>query len=186
FHGNMRFDVNLSVAEKGAPELGTRAEVKNLNSFKSVERAAEYEFERQVEILEKGEKVVQETRGWDDETVKTSSQRSKEDAQDYRCMPDADIPPVVLTDEEIIAIQKDVPELPPYYRESWADLALDSSVVNTVLSVHATARLMGSMYPLRANKESVLREVEVTEAQYAQLVKRIFNWFASTPEEEVD
>lgn len=186
FHGNMRFDVNLSIAEKGATELGTRAEVKNLNSFKSVERAAQYEFERQVEILEKGEKVVQETRGWDDATGKTSSQRSKEDAQDYRYMPDADIPPVVLTEEEITAIQKEVPELPPYYRESWADLALDSSVVNTVLSVHATARLMGSLYPLRVNKESVLSEIEVNEANYAQLVKRIFNWFASTPEEEID
>ena len=66
YHGNMRFDVNLSVAKKGAKEWGTRTETKNLNSFKSIERAAEYEFKRQIEVLEKGKKVVQETRGWDD------------------------------------------------------------------------------------------------------------------------
>jgi aspartyl-tRNA(Asn)/glutamyl-tRNA(Gln) amidotransferase subunit B len=98
YHGNMRFDVNVSIAPKGATELGTRAEVKNLNSFKSVERAAEYEFNRQAERLEKGERIVQETRGWDEAKQKTTSQRSKEDAQDYRYMPDADIPPIVLTD----------------------------------------------------------------------------------------
>src|SRR5690606_17236589 len=97
YHGNMRFDVNISVAPKGSKELGKRAEVKNLNSFRSVEKAAEYEFRRQVELLERGEQVVQETRGWDDAKMVTNSQRSKEDAQDYRYMPDADIPPVVLS-----------------------------------------------------------------------------------------
>lgn len=123
YHGNMRFDVNISVAPEGSTELGKRAEVKNLNSFRSVERAAEYEFKRQVALLEAGERVVQETRGWDDNTGKTSSQRSKEDAQDYRYMPDPDIPPVILTDEEIAAVQAEVPELPPYYREkNGADL----------------------------------------------------------------
>ena len=71
------------------------------NSFRSVERAAEYEFKRQVDILERGEEVVQETRGWNDDKQITTSQRSKEDAQDYRYMPDPDIPPVVLTDEVI-------------------------------------------------------------------------------------
>ena len=112
YHGNMRFDVNISVAPKGSTELGKRAEVKNLNSFRSVEKAALYEFERQVALLEKGEKVVQETRGWDDATGKTSSQRSKEDAQDYRYMPDPDIPPIVLSQQEIETMQKAVPNLP--------------------------------------------------------------------------
>ena len=118
YHGNMRFDVNISVAKKGASELGKRAEVKNLNSFRSVERAAEYEFKRQVDLLESGQTVVQETRGWDDDKQITTSQRSKEDAQDYRYMPDADIPPVVLSDEEIASIQSEVPTLPAQYRES--------------------------------------------------------------------
>ena len=134
YHGNMRFDVNISVAKKGATELGKRAEIKNLNSFRSVERAAEYEFKRQVDILERGEEVVQETRGWNDDKQITISQRSKEDAQDYRYMPDPDIPPVVLTDEVINEIQSKVPMLPGEYREKWSALNLDKSVINSLLS----------------------------------------------------
>ncbi len=186
YHGNMRFDVNISIAPKGSTELGTRAEVKNLNSFRSVERAAEYEFQRQAELLERGERVVQETRGWSDDTGKTTSQRSKEDAQDYRYMPDADIPPIALTDEEITTIQATVPKLPPEYRKGWAELDLDSSVINTTLNSHEVAVLLGDIYPLAANKESVLQETSVDEAQYAILVKKIFNWFASTPAESLD
>ncbi len=133
YNGNMRFDVNVSIARKGATELGTRAEVKNLNSFKSVEKAADYEFRRQIEVLESGAKVVQETRGWDEAKQKTNSQRSKEDAQDYRYMPDADIPPIVLSSEEISEIQATVPNLPPFYRESWKGMNLDSTVLNALL-----------------------------------------------------
>ena len=142
YHGNMRFDVNISLALKGATELGTRAEIKNLNSFRSVERAAEYEFMRQAELLERGQKIVQETRGWDDATGKTSSQRSKEDAQDYRYMPDADIPPVVLTDADIEEMQSVVPDLPNVYREAWASMELDRSVVDGLLSHQDEAGLI--------------------------------------------
>lgn len=99
YYGNMRFDINISISAD--ENLGNRAEIKNLNSFRAVEKAVEYEIKRQTELLEKGEKVVQETRGWDDAKQKTFSQRSKEDAHDYRYMPDPDIPPVVLTDEYI-------------------------------------------------------------------------------------
>lgn len=185
YHGNMRFDVNISVAKKGSSELGTRAEVKNLNSFRSVERAALYEFERQIDVLEKGEKVVQETRGWDDTTGRTSSQRSKEDAQDYRYMPDADIPPVVLTKDEINAIQATMPLLPSYYRDNWAGLGLDASVITTVLNIQPVAALLGDLYPLRANAEQVLKELNVSDIEYAELVKKIFNWFVSLPEESL-
>ncbi len=145
YHGNMRFDVNLSVALKGASLLGTRAEVKNLNSFRSVEKAAEYEFRRQVELLEKGETVVQETRGWDEAKQKTNSQRSKVDAQDYRYMPDADIPPIVLSDVEIAEIQASVPMLPPAYREQWVTLGLDHSVVNSLLATREHAVLISDI-----------------------------------------
>lgn len=134
YHGNMRFDVNISVAKKGATELGTRAEVKNLNSFRSVEKAAEYEFNRQVAVLQAGQAVVQETRGWDESTQQTNSQRSKEDAQDYRYMPDADIPPVVLTEEHIKRIEAAMPPLPRAYREAWKDLGVDQSVIGALLS----------------------------------------------------
>ena len=163
YHGNMRFDVNISVAPEGATELGKRAEVKNLNSFRSVERAAEYEFKRQVALLEKGEVVVQETRGWDDSTGKTTSQRSKEDAQDYRYMPDPDIPPIVLTDERIAEIQKDMPLLPPYYRDKWKNLGLDKSVIESLLAHQSYAELITTIQD-NAGDETA---------------KRVAHWFAS-------
>ena len=145
YHGNMRFDVNISVAPKGAQELGKRTEIKNLNSFRSVERAAEYEFRRQVDLLEAGHTVVQETRGWNDDTQTTTSQRSKEDAQDYRYMPDPDIPPIVLTDDDVARIQADMPELPAYYRTKWAGLGLDRSVVNALLDTQAYAQAVAGV-----------------------------------------
>jgi aspartyl-tRNA(Asn)/glutamyl-tRNA(Gln) amidotransferase subunit B len=157
YHGNMRFDVNISIAPKGATELGKRAEVKNLNSFRSVEKAAEYEFRRQVELLEKGERVVQETRGWDDAKQKTNSQRSKEDAQDYRYMPDADIPPIILTDDEIAEIQATVPNLPSFYREAWAPIGFDSTVINALLASRETAELVQRV--LERGGESAARRV---------------------------
>ena len=163
YHGNMRFDVNISVAKKGSDVLGMRAEVKNLNSFRSVEKAAEYEFTRQVELLERGEKVVQETRGWDDAKQKTNSQRSKEDAQDYRYMPDADIPPIVLTDEEIAKIQSTLPKLPPEYRIEFADLGVDKSVINSILAHREYAELVSE----------VLARSDTASA------RRVANWVAS-------
>jgi aspartyl-tRNA(Asn)/glutamyl-tRNA(Gln) amidotransferase subunit B len=163
YHGNMRFDVNLSIAPKGATELGTRAEVKNLNSFRSVERAAEYEFRRQVERLESGERIVQETRGWDDAKQKTTSQRSKEDAQDYRYMPDADIPPIVLSDQEIADIQAAVPKLPAEYRSEWAALQLDSSVVGALL----------------ANQPYAVMISDIQSSAGDDSAKRVAHWFAS-------
>jgi aspartyl-tRNA(Asn)/glutamyl-tRNA(Gln) amidotransferase subunit B len=163
YHGNMRFDVNISVAKKGASELGTRAEVKNLNSFRSVEKAAEYEFARQVELLERGERIVQETRGWSDATGKTTSQRSKEDAQDYRYMPDADIPPIVLHQDEIRAIQARVPALPQFYRHAWAPLGLDRSVVDALLATQSYAVLVNSVHRLAGDDAA----------------RKVAHWFAS-------
>lgn len=163
FHGNMRFDVNISIAKKGATELGTRAEVKNLNSFKSVEHAAQYEFERQVDLIEKGEKIIQETRGWDDASGRTSSQRSKEDAQDYRYMPDPDIPPVVLTQAEIAAIQATLPELPGSYRTNWSSMNLDRSVVEALIATQSYAVLLS----------------EIQSAAGDESARRVAHWFAS-------
>lgn len=142
YHGNMRFDVNISVATKTSSELGKRAEIKNINSFRSVERAVEFEFNRQVEILERGDSVKQETRGWDENNQKTFSQRSKEEAQDYRYMPDPDIPPIIITEELVEEITKSLPNLPNYYRNSWYSLDLDSTVVNALLSRQKSATLL--------------------------------------------
>ncbi len=162
YHGNMRFDVNISVAPEDSNVLGKRAEVKNLNSFRSVEKAAEYEYRRQVELLEKGEAVVQETRGWDDAKQKTISQRSKEDAQDYRYMPDADIPPILLTQEEIEVIQSKVGMLPQDYRQIFTTLSIDDSVVTTLLSSQEHAH---AVYEVHKNKP--------------EFASRVANWFAS-------
>lgn len=108
--GSMRADVNLSVKEAGAKEFGTRTEMKNLNSFKAIARAIEGERERQIDLLESGEKVIQETRRWDDNKGESYAMRSKEDAQDYRYFPDPDLVPIVLSDEFLDEIRAKQPE----------------------------------------------------------------------------
>lgn len=108
--GSMRADVNLSVREAGASEYGTRTEMKNLNSFKAIARVIENERERQIEILEDGGTVTQETRRWDDNKEYSYAMRSKEDAQDYRYFPDPDLTPVVISDEWIQEIRDNQPE----------------------------------------------------------------------------
>lgn len=109
--GSMRADVNLSVREAGSPVFGTRTEMKNLNSFKAIARAIEGERRRQIELIEEGKTVVQETRRWDDNKESSYAMRSKEDAQDYRYFPDPDLPPVMIGDEWIDRIRKRQPEL---------------------------------------------------------------------------
>ena len=109
--GSMRADVNLSVREVGAEEFGTRTEMKNLNSFKAIKRAIEGEMERQIDLIEAGEKVVQETRRWDDTKGASYAMRSKEDAQDYRYFPEPDLVPIVISDEWIEKIRAQQPEL---------------------------------------------------------------------------
>ena len=110
--GSMRADVNLSVREAGAKEFGTRTEMKNLNSFRAIARAIENETNRQIDLIESGEKVVQETRRWDDGKAYSYAMRSKEDAQDYRYFPDPDLVPVSISDEWIESVRAKQPELP--------------------------------------------------------------------------
>ena len=109
--GSMRADVNLSVREVGAPEFGTRTEMKNLNSFKAIARAIEGERKRQIELIEEGKAVIQETRRWDDNKEYSYAMRSKEDAQDYRYFPDPDLVPIVVSDEWLAEIKSRQPEL---------------------------------------------------------------------------
>lgn len=161
YQGNMRFDVNISVAEKGAKELGTRTEIKNLNSFKSVERVVEYEFERQTKLLENGEKVKQETRGWDDNNGKTMAQRNKEVAADYRYMPDPDIPPIVLDQSYVETIKEEMPALPNDYRKKFAVLGLTDAEREAILN-----------YPILA------RRLEGVTEKDAILATRVAHWFS--------
>ena len=169
YQGNMRFDVNISVSK--TDELGTRAEIKNLNSFRSVEKAVEYEFARQTALLEKGEKVKQETRGWNDASGKTTPQRSKEEAQDYRYMPEPDVPPVVLTQEFVDKIEHEMPMMPDEYRTRFDSLNLDASEREAILN-----------YPILAK-----RLTEVCEKNVA-LAPRVAHWFSGIlmAEENID
>ena len=125
YNGNMRFDVNVSIAPEGSSELGTRAEVKNLNSFRSVERAVEYEISRQSKILDDGGKVIQETLGWNDASGKTTGQRSKEEAKDYRYMPEPDLPPINLSAEFVAEESAKLPMMPKDYREKFGGVIKD-------------------------------------------------------------
>ena len=117
--GSMRADVNLSVREAGTAEFGTRTEMKNLNSFRSITRAIEGERERQIDLLEAGEKVVQETRRWDEAKEVSYSMRSKEDAQDYRYFPDPDLTPVCISEDFLEEIKSRQPELPSEKRKRY-------------------------------------------------------------------
>lgn len=161
YHGNMRFDVNISLSPEGSSELGTRAEVKNLNSFRSVEKATEYEIKRQTALLEKGEEIVQETRGWDDAALKTVSQRSKEDAHDYRYFPEPDLPPVVLEQTYIDEIRASMPLLPPKLRAKMQAVGLRAEQITTILQNSDFVRII----------LTALDEDADTEA-----IKRIANW----------
>ncbi|MBR2993999.1 Asp-tRNA(Asn)/Glu-tRNA(Gln) amidotransferase subunit GatB [Candidatus Saccharibacteria bacterium] len=158
YNGNMRFDVNTSIAPEGSDQLGTRTEVKNLNSFRSVERAIEYEIARQTKVLESGEKVKQETRGWNDATGKTTAQRSKEEAKDYRYMPEPDLPPVNLTDESIKKEAEKLPLMPHDYREKFGDI-IASDILEILLD-----------YP------ELTKKINEVEQKY---VKNISNLFTS-------
>lgn len=169
YQGNMRFDVNISISN--TDKLGTRAEIKNLNSFRSVERAVEYEYKRQKALLEKGEKVVQETRGWNDATGKTTSQRSKEEAQDYRYMPEPDVPPIVLEQSYVDKVAAEMPLMPADYRGKFSVLNLDDSAVEAIIN-----------YPVLAKRLAEVCEKDV------KLAPRVANWFASVllAEENLD
>ena len=136
YNGNMRFDINTSIAPEGSDELGTRTEVKNLNSFRSVERAAAYEIKRQTRLLEKGEKVIQETRGWSDTAGETTGQRSKEEAKDYRYMPEPDLPPINLSNEFIEDEAAKLPLMPVGYRERFGGI-LKSDILEILLDYPA-------------------------------------------------
>lgn len=153
--GMMRFDINVSLRPKGQKEFGVKAEVKNLNSFRSLEKALDYEIKRQTELLNGGGKVVQETRGWLDDKEVTVSQRSKEGAADYRYFPEPDIPPIVVTREMVAELKKLIPELHDEKSDRYkAELGLpaedaDQLANNSALAAYFEAALKVSDAPKR-------------------------------------
>jgi aspartyl-tRNA(Asn)/glutamyl-tRNA(Gln) amidotransferase subunit B len=131
--GSLRADINLSVRELGAKEFGTRTEMKNMNSFKAIARAIEGERKRQIELIEFGKKVIQETRRWDDNKDSSFAMRSKEDAQDYRYFPEPDLPPIEISDEWLIRVRSSQPELRDQkmqrYEKEFDIPAYDASII---------------------------------------------------------
>ena len=115
--GSLRCDANVSVRPRGEPKFGTKAEVKNVNSFRYVEKAIDYEIARQIDVLEGGGRVVQETRLWDSATGRTNSMRSKEEAHDYRYFPEPDLPPLIVDEARIARVRATMPELPAARRQ---------------------------------------------------------------------
>lgn len=162
YYGNMRFDVNVSVGKNG--KLGTRTETKNINSFRAVEKAVDYEIKRQTELLKKGKAVTQETRGWDDTKQRTFTQRTKENAEDYRYMPDPDLPPLELDDGMVQTVKNEMPIMPAEWRQRLESLGLDKSQTD--------ALLMGE---LDEPNVSYLTLIEATLDE-KPLAKAIANW----------
>lgn len=165
YYGNMRFDVNVSVST--TDQWGTRTETKNINSFRAVEKTVEYEINRQIELLEKGGSVVQETRGWDDAKQRTFTQRTKENAEDYRYMPDPDLPPIELSDELINAVRDEMPVLPAEWRSRLQTLGLDKAAMETLLEVELD--------------DPEVRYLPLIEEAIAdkEFVKTMANWFVN-------
>lgn len=174
FHGNMRFDVNVSVSTTN--ELGTRTETKNLNSFKSVEKAAEYEINRQIELLEKGHPIDQETRGWDDAKQKTTSQRGKEQAHDYRYMPDPDLPPIVLDETYVENIRTSLPIMPGQWRKKLTSLGLDESQTNILVESEVDDMNVSYLGILQSNLSN------------KDFARQLANWFVNIeiPERNIE
>ena len=187
--GSMRADVNLSVREAGSDKFGTRTEMKNLNSFKAIAHAIEGERQRQIELLEEGKEVIQETRRWDDNKEHSYAMRSKEDAQDYRYFPEPDLVPIVISDEWIAKIKAQQPELRPEKLERYkkefdipeydAELITESKKVADLFE--ATAELcgkpkkaanwiMGDMFRLMKEKGMEPEELKFSPEHLAKLI----------------
>ena len=160
--GQMRCEVNISLREKGTEKFGTKVEIKNLNSFKVVEKSIDYEIKRQAQALDKGEKIIQETRGWDDAKALTFSQRIKEEAHDYRYFPEPDLPPLNGLLKWAEEIKKELPELPAQRRARF-----------------------GKEYGLpEADVEALICDPELSE--YFEEVSSELNEWAKTAEPKID
>lgn len=189
--GSMRCDANISIMPKGSKTFGTRAEIKNVNSFSALQRAIEYEIDRQIEIVEEGGEVVQETRLWDDNSKETRSMRGKEDAHDYRYFPEPDLKPLVISREWVKEIQDKMPELPAQKRARYQSLGLseyDANVVveqmelalffDKVLELGVNAKtavnfIMGEIAAYLKEEKLELRETKLTPENLAELISLI-------------
>lgn len=188
--GSMRADVNLSIREVGAAEFGTRTEMKNLNSFKAIARAIENERERQIDLIEAGKEVVQETRRWDDTKEYSYAMRSKEDAQDYRYFPDPDLVPIIISDAWLDEIRSKQPEfreekkvrymeeygLPEYDADILTGTKKLADIFEETIAMDANPKkvsnwLMGETMRILKEKEMDADEITFSAENLAKLIK---------------
>lgn len=154
--GSMRCDANISIMPKGSKEFGTRAEIKNVNSFAALQRAIEYEIERQIEIVEEGGQVVQETRLWDDNARETRSMRGKEDAHDYRYFPEPDLMPLEISREWVEKIKSEMPELPSQKRARYQEIGLNEYDASVIVEQMGLALFFDKVLELGANPKTAV------------------------------
>ncbi|HRK84395.1 MAG TPA: Asp-tRNA(Asn)/Glu-tRNA(Gln) amidotransferase subunit GatB [Alcaligenes faecalis] len=192
--GSFRVDANVSVRPKGQKEFGTRCELKNINSFRFLERAIQYEARRQIELIEDGGKVIQETRLYDSDRDETRSMRSKEDAHDYRYFPDPDLPPLFISEEWIEQVRQNMPELPAQKlarfeqefelsRYDASQLTVDRATADffeAILQAGAKSNaklaanwILGELSAALNREEIGIEQSKVSPAQLAQLIARI-------------
>ena len=188
--GSLRADINISVRKKGEKAFGTRAEIKNVNSFRSIEKAIDYEFKRQTALVLAGEAVIQETRNYDEATQKTTSLRGKEEAHDYRYFPEPDLPPLVITDQQLAEFKMQLPELPSKklkrYQDEYQLTAHECKVLlqdvamghffSAVLSQVASAKpkkialwITGELNAVVKEKQSNFSDLSISSQQIADL-----------------
>lgn len=175
--GQMRVEVNISLSKEGE-EMGTKVEIKNLNSFRSVVDAIEYEIERQKKLLERGEKIIQETRGWSEEKKITVSQREKEEAPDYRYFPEPDLPPLFIDQDLIEKIKSEIPELPKEKRERFKkEYNLDEKTIEFFVYYREMANYFEKVCSELRNwiKEMELKR-KVEEKEFFELSKLASNY----------
>lgn len=164
--GSMRCDANISIMPKGSKEFGTRAEIKNVNSFAALQRAIEYEIERQIEIVEEGGHVVQETRLWDDNARETRSMRGKEDAHDYRYFPEPDLMPLEISREWVEKIKSEMPELPSQKRARYQEIGLSKYDASVIVEQMGLALFFDKVLELGANPKTAVNFIMGEIAAY--------------------
>lgn len=170
--GNFRCDANISVRPVGSAEFGAKVEIKNMNSFRAVHRALSYEAERQVRAIKEGELIVQETRGWDDATATTFTQRTKEYAHDYRYFPEPDLPPLAIEDGWVQAVRDVLPELPAARRQRFmTQYGLSEYDANLLTTNRATADYYESVVSSKGESGS-----GNSDAATEQFAKQVSNW----------
>ncbi|RMF14532.1 MAG: Asp-tRNA(Asn)/Glu-tRNA(Gln) amidotransferase subunit GatB [Candidatus Dadabacteria bacterium] len=167
--GNFRCDANVSVRRRGDDKLGTRTELKNINSFRFIERAVQYEIDRQIALIESGQSIVQQTRLWDADRQRTYAMRDKEEAHDYRYFPDPDLPPLVVAPERIEQIRTELPELPQArrarFREAY-ELSSDDALTLTgsvAISDYFEATISAGAAPRAAANWTINEVLAVTD-----------------------